>query len=86
MNVDMQMKASGAASIVVACFVALLSNATAARWPWKGNAAGVVAKRRSHAASPLYLINPASRGSVRLISGMQMMSSRPANSASMYGT
>ena len=33
-----------------------------------------------------YLISPASLGSVRLISGMQMMSSSPANSASIYGT
>ena len=33
-----------------------------------------------------YRINPASRGSVRLISGMQMISSSPMNSASMYGT
>lgn len=32
-----------------------------------------------------YLINPASLGSVRLISGMQMMSKSPPNSASMYG-
>jgi hypothetical protein len=38
-----------------------------------------------HETAP-YLINPASRGNVRLISGMQMISSSPANSASMYGT
>jgi hypothetical protein len=31
----------------------------------------------------LYLINPASLGSVRQISGMQMINSSPANSASM---
>jgi hypothetical protein len=31
-------------------------------------------------------ISPASRGRVRLISGTQMMSRSPANSASMYGT
>ena len=33
-----------------------------------------------------YLINPASLGNVRLISGMQMISNSPAKSASMYGT
>lgn len=33
-----------------------------------------------------YLIRPASLGKVRLISGMQMISKSPANSASMYGT
>ena len=33
-----------------------------------------------------YLISPASLGSVRLISGMQMISSNPVKSASMYGT
>ena len=33
-----------------------------------------------------YLISPASLGSIRLISGMQMISNNPANSASMYGT
>ena len=33
-----------------------------------------------------HLIKPASLGSVRLISGMQIISSSPANSASMYGT
>jgi hypothetical protein len=38
------------------------------------------------AKSAPYLINPASLGSVRLISGMQMISSSPANSASIYGT
>ena len=31
----------------------------------------------------LYLISPANLGSVRLISGMQIMSSKPMNSASM---
>ena len=40
---------------------------------------------RAHLTA-LYLINPASLGSVRLISGMQMISSSPANSASIYGT
>jgi hypothetical protein len=35
------------------------------------------ADRFSAKAAP-YLINPASRGSVRLISGMQMMSKSPA--------
>ena len=34
----------------------------------------------------LYLIKPASRGKVRLMAGMQMISNSPANSASMYGT
>jgi hypothetical protein len=38
----------------------------------------------SFGATPrLYLISPASRGKVRLISGMQMISNSPANSASM---
>jgi hypothetical protein len=43
------------------------------------------ARRTGSNFSP-YLINPASRGSVRLISGMQMISNSPANSANMYGT
>jgi hypothetical protein len=43
-----------------------------------------VALRRWFAAP--YLISPASLGSVRLISGMQMINSSPANSANMYGT
>ena len=47
---------------------------------WRGSRTGA-ARRVSREAH--YLISPASLGSVRLISGMQMISSSPVNSASM---
>ena len=43
-------------------------------------------RRQVTRRSRCYLINPASLGSVRLIAGTQMISSSPANKASMYGT
>jgi hypothetical protein len=49
-------------------------------------AASVCGSRFEPMRSVPYLISPASLGSVRLISGTQMISSSPVNSASMYGT
>jgi hypothetical protein len=69
----------------------VLGRSRASLWRIAGEAADKNFGRRKMDASDLhetapYLINPASRGNVRLISGMQMINSNPANSASMYGT
>jgi hypothetical protein len=48
--------------------------------------AACLAQEANTMSRPPHRINPASLGSVRLISGMQMISNSPANSASVYGT